>query len=245
MLLASLRHGILLATLVASLHVAAAHRAWTLTDVRIGAPMGPVAGYFTYDDVTNTVLNWNVRVEGGWVGGFFPDFTYVPGNSRASSARLLSGGHGIILASEFVASAFDADAPPMYFVPVTVKRALSIHTLTPLNGSSPVSLEPTKSVESLSINGIGNLPRSIKTGSLTLTPVPPPVVIAQVDEFYNPALGHYFITADAAEKLTLDTDVHAGWLRTGESFKAYAKGSSTGGSVSPVCRFYSPPPTDQ
>src|SRR5262249_3747704 len=83
--------------------------------------------------------------------------------------------------------------------------------------------------------------RSIATGSLTLTPQRPPVVTAQVDEFYHADLRHYYITAEDAEKQALDTRVHPGWQRTGESFKAYATGSRPDGSVNPVCRFYSPP----
>ena len=43
-----------------------------------------------------------------------------------------------------------------------------------------------------------------------------------------------------AEKQALDTGVHSGWVRTGESFKAYAKGSRADGSINPVCRFYGP-----
>jgi hypothetical protein len=239
MLLASLRLGILLATLVASLHVAAAPRVWTFSVVNFGF----VNGYFTYDDVTNTVSNWNVHVENNWAYLIFPPFTYLPGNSSASTARLPSGGHEIILASEFVVSDFDPDAPPTYFVPVVATRVLSIYTLTPLDGSSPtVSLDPALSVEnySVSVDEIARRPRNIITPSLTLTPGPPSVVIAQVDEFYNPTLGHYFITADAAEKQALDDGLHGEWRRTGESFRAYAKGSSTSGSVNPVCRFYSP-----
>ena len=81
----------------------------------------------------------------------------------------------------------------------------------------------------------------VSTGSLTLTPQPPPVVSVQVDEFYHPGLRHYFITADAAEKQNLDTGVHSGWLRTGHSFKAYAAGSNPSDSINPVCRYYSPP----
>ena len=63
----------------------------------------------------------------------------------------------------------------------------------------------------------------------------------QVDEFYHPGLRHYFITAEAAEKQLLDTGVHPGWERTGESFKAYATGSSANGSINPVCRYYGDP----
>jgi len=59
-----------------------------------------------------------------------------------------------------------------------------------------------------------------------------------VVEFYNVARDHYFMTASSTEIADLDGGVHAGWVRTGLSFKAY--GGSTAGA-NPVCRFYLPP----
>ena len=41
--------------------------------------------------------------------------------------------------------------------------------------------------------------------------------------------------------MAFDSGVLGGWMRTGESFKAYAKGSNPSSTVNPVCRFYSPP----
>jgi hypothetical protein len=126
-------------------------------------------------------------------------------------------------------------------VPGFSDRQLQIAPLTALDGSNAtVSLDASLSREAIPSLGPTRV-RSITGGSLTLTPVPPPIVVARVDEFYNPALRHYFITADDAEKQALDTGVHLGWQRTGESFQAYAKGSSTGDSIVPVCRYYSPP----
>jgi hypothetical protein len=83
--------------------------------------------------------------------------------------------------------------------------------------------------------------RKVIAGSFVLTAMEPPVTIVQVDEFYHRDLRHYFITADAAEKQLLDTGVHPGWERTGESFRAYATGSRPDGSVNPVCRYYGKP----
>jgi hypothetical protein len=71
-----------------------------------------------------------------------------------------------------------------------------------------------------------------------VTSQPPPATVVQVDEFYHPDRRQYFITADDAEKAILDSGVDAGWVRTGESFKAYAAGSRVAGSVNPVCRYY-------
>jgi hypothetical protein len=59
-----------------------------------------------------------------------------------------------------------------------------------------------------------------------------------VVEFYNVSRDHYFMSGAAAEIADLDSGVHAGWVRTGLSFKAYAA-TTTG--ASPVCRFYLPP----
>ena len=52
-------------------------------------------------------------------------------------------------------------------------------------------------------------------------------------EFFNPALGHFFVTANPAEIAGLDA---AGkWQRTGQSF-------NVGSGTSAVCRFYGMPP---
>jgi hypothetical protein len=83
--------------------------------------------------------------------------------------------------------------------------------------------------------------RRIVSGSLVKIVLPPPVALVEVDEFYYAALDHYFMTANDAEKMALDTGVFPGWVRTGQSFKAYAAGSSAGGSINPVCRYYGSP----
>mgnify|MGYP007130734417 CR=1 FL=1 len=62
---------------------------------------------------------------------------------------------------------------------------------------------------------------------------PVPVV-----EFHNAALGHYFVSADAAEIAALDAGTLPGWRRTGLGFNAYAAWTE---GASPVCRFYLPP----
>ena len=59
-----------------------------------------------------------------------------------------------------------------------------------------------------------------------------------VVEFYHVARDHYFMSASAAEMADLDGGVHAGWVRTGLSFKAF--GNAIAGA-SPACRFYLPP----
>jgi hypothetical protein len=234
MFVASIRFGFLLAMLVASLHVAAATRVWTLTDVREadanGGSFGPVAtGYFTYDDATRTISNWNVRVTNPFAVPF-PAFTYVPGNSLM-----------YVLDYGFRPPILGFSAVMGVPGPAFGVRQLQIAPLAALDGSNAtVSLGTDESREDFIDIGPTER-RPIIAGSLVLTPMEPAVVIVQVDEFYNAALRHYFMTANAKEKQDLDTGVHPGWVRTGESFKAYATGSSAGGTINPVCRYYSYP----
>ena len=234
MLIPQLRLGLLIATVIASLDVAAAARVWTLTDVHIAGAVpgtaGPVAtGYFTYDDTTRTITNWNVRV-GLPPAVAFPAFTYVPGNSMMYVFD--PGGRPPMLGF----SAVMGVPGPDFGV-----RQLQLAPLAALDANNaPVALDSNDSREDFISLGPTQR-RPIIAGSLTLASLPPPIAIVQVDEFYNPTLRHYFMTASATEKQDLDTGVHPGWMRTGESFKAFVTGSSAGGSINPVCRFYSDP----
>jgi len=244
MIIARLRFGFLLATLVATFHVTAEPRFWTLSGVQFQD--GAVAtGYFSYDDATGTVADWNLRVSGG-PAPFIP-WTFVPGNS-----------HEWPPAPAFAPNFYVYSYSPS-LVPDFWWRSLVIRPLGPLDSSSatvainlsndpPISMLPSGSNEFFENDYDGGNfflrvgpSRKIIAGSLMFTPLPPPITIVQVDEFYHPVLLRYFITADAAEKHLLDTGVHAGWERTGESFKAYATGSRPGGSINPVCRYYGDP----
>jgi hypothetical protein len=159
---------------------------------------------------------------------FLPAFTYLPSNSSMS----VSQSAGAVAPTLVLSAAI---------VVPGLMRQLQITPLAALEGSNAtVSLDTLSSREYFP-SLVPPRGRSITAGSLALTAVPPPVVIVQVDEFYHAGLRHYFITADATEKEALDTGVHSGWVRTGESFKAYAKGSRPDGSIDPVCRYYSPP----
>jgi len=62
----------------------------------------------------------------------------------------------------------------------------------------------------------------------------------EVVEFFNPTLDHYFITGDASEIAKLDSGEIAGWLRTGESFRALPPDALPSFGL-PVCRFYGLP----
>ena len=235
MLIACLRVWFLFAIVLASFDVPAAPRFWTLTGVQLED--GAVAtGYFSYDDATGTIANWNVRLSGG-PGPFIP-WTFVPGNS-----------HEWPPAPAFAPNLYVYSGIVPYVVPGGFWwRSLVITPLLPLDGSSAsVSINLLGSHEFFEDDNFSvGSSRKIIAGSLALTTLPSPVTIVQVDEFYHSGLLHYFITADAAEKQLLDTRVHPGWERTGESFKAYATGSSAhgsiaDGSINPVCRYYGDP----
>jgi len=64
-----------------------------------------------------------------------------------------------------------------------------------------------------------------------------PEMVAVV-EFYNTQLNHYFLTADPAEMVGIDSGAAgSGWTRTGLGFDAYALDSGIGEKAA-VCRFY-------
>jgi hypothetical protein len=69
----------------------------------------------------------------------------------------------------------------------------------------------------------------------------PPVTAATVVEFYHAGLDHYFISGIPQEISDLDTGVHTGWTRTGQTFKAYGIGSAGRTGRRPVCRAYGLP----
>jgi hypothetical protein len=65
---------------------------------------------------------------------------------------------------------------------------------------------------------------------------------ASVDavEYYNSALDHYFVTANADEIAKLDAGVFVGWKRTALGFKVLEPADATAGALA-VCRFYGNP----
>lgn len=187
--LTSLRLGFLLALVVASLEAVAEPRFWLLSGVRFSDGTA-ATGYFSYDDTTRTVANWNVRVESApWVPSLPPlmAFTYVPGNSVARS-----------------------DGPGFYSeragLSPDVPRSLEMTLLGPLDGKQatvPIHTGPAYypwSGEYFNTWPCCYRERQFSAGSLVLMSQPPPITIVQVDEYYHPELRHYYITADDAEK---------------------------------------------
>src|SRR5262245_19357275 len=59
-------------------------------------------------------------------------------------------------------------------------------------------------------------------------------------EFYNTALGHYFVTTSASEALGIDAGAAGpAWVRTGRSFQAWSAAAVAPAGAQAVCRFYS------
>ena len=81
--------------------------------------------------------------------------------------------------------------------------------------------------------GAGMLDAGAALSALARNASPVPVV-----EYYWAARDHYFITANPAEIAALDASPPGGWVRTGQSFGAYAQAT---GISSRACRFYIPP----
>ncbi|HVP88272.1 MAG TPA: choice-of-anchor D domain-containing protein [Casimicrobiaceae bacterium] len=68
-----------------------------------------------------------------------------------------------------------------------------------------------------------------------------PTPDANVIEFYDPAVNHYFLTASAAEAAYIDAGgAGPGWVRTGYSFRAWSLDNAAPRTL-PVCRFTGTP----
>jgi serine protease len=85
--------------------------------------------------------------------------------------------------------------------------------------------------------GSGMLDAGAAVGS-TLPGGPPPPNAYQVVEYYRADLDHYFITADPAEILFVDTHLSTIFQRTGLYFYAYLNLASAPPDAQAVCRFY-------
>jgi hypothetical protein len=205
-------------------------RVWLLQDVVFTD--GRIAiGSFGYDDATNTVTTWNIRVDGA--PGILP-FTYVPGDSTPWGGVIAAGLPQEHFRFVFYANVGSGGAEREIRLSVASEPDGTPSTLALLT-FDPVD-HGYYSAECCSIPS-----RGIASGSLVLVPFPPPVGLVEVIEFYHAGFGHYFMSANPAEINALDTGYFTGWTRTGYSFKAYATGSSAGPTMNPVCRYYGLP----
>ncbi len=204
----------------------AATRFWALQNVTL-ADGGTITGIFGYDNVSHTVSDWNIRMQGG--SGQLP-FTFVPGDSASSAGDIAISGGGFIHAFEFHANA----ATPAF-------RFLQLSVAHDLDGA--LTTQPLYLVDPVTGGRYSyDLPdRYVASGSLVLVPFPPPVGLVDVIEFYHAGFDHYVMSADPVEINALDTGYFSGWARTGQQFQAYATGSSAGPTMNPVCRYYGLP----
>jgi hypothetical protein len=80
----------------------------------------------------------------------------------------------------------------------------------------------------------------LQQSTLTVSAQPAPTTTASVIEYYNATLDQYHSTLNAPEIQDLDTGVHSGWARTGQSFMAYVPGQDDDRGVI-VQRWYGRP----
>lgn len=73
--------------------------------------------------------------------------------------------------------------------------------------------------------------------------VAPSTAATSAIEFFNAGLGHYFQTVRPDEVAALDSGVFPGWVRTGKSYRVYARANVQQGphQLEPVCRYYGLP----
>ncbi len=103
----------------------------------------------------------------------------------------------------------------------------------------------TVDIRAYMVHGNGNAPANVSSHAvvavLAMPKAGPAPTNVNIVEFYNASLDHYFITANPQEISDLDTGIHVGWARTGQSFKAYGIGSTGRTGRRPVCRAYGQP----
>jgi hypothetical protein len=97
---------------------------------------------------------------------------------------------------------------------------------------------PTDGVNAITRTGtiVPNVATNFAGDSTSIPPLPVTVI-----EYYDAARDHYFMTALEPDIDALDQQIIPGWVRTGQSFLAYATAESGGPGAQPVCRFYIPP----
>jgi hypothetical protein len=97
---------------------------------------------------------------------------------------------------------------------------------------------PTDGVNAIARDGtiVPNVATNFAGDSVSIPPVPVTVI-----EYYDVARDHYFMTSLQPDIDALDQQIIPGWVRTGQSFLAYATAESGGPGAQPVCRFYIPP----
>lgn len=153
-------------------------------------------------------------------------------NDLGTLGGATSTAFAINAAGRIVGESTNAQGASRAFVSVT-GGMIDLNTVT--TGLNGVSL-----TTATAINDAGQIVSMSCTAPLVcpqafrLDPVPAAKV--EAIEYYNAALGHYFITAIADEITKLDNGTIAGWARTGGQFGVYAAEQV---GTKPVCRFFS------
>ncbi len=127
---------------------------------------------------------------------------------------------------------------------VNPKRAFlytsgAMHDLNDLVASglgAATLLEATAINDFGQIVAVGCTPGFCQSFGLNPVVAQPTAPVITVVEYYLAQFDHYFITADPTEIALLDAGAFAGWVRTGETFNAYAKPAP---GAEQVCRFFS------
>jgi len=191
-------------------HAANALMVFGATAARPSTPNGvawPPAGYVPYQSLPARSGRWSIS----YPGADFSTATVAvsgPSGALAVTREALANGYGDNTLV-FVPSGVSYDAP----------AGDTSYTVT--------------------VNGIGGsgVPTSLQYVVTVIDPAvadegTPPVTVV---EYYHAQLDHYFVTWLPDEIAKLDAGTLAGWVRTGETFRAHA---TVEAGTSPVCRIY-------
>jgi serine protease len=145
----------------------------------------------------------------------------------------------------------------VYFDPATMKASVSgntvrvdfaYHATAPVGGAVPPGMTSYASIdvgrlapgayhaEGWGVPDTGGDPKRYFTLDFTVNPQ------ANVIEFYEEKLDHYFIAAGDSEVDLLDAGSQGDWKRTGQSFHAWLRKEDAPPNAEPVCRFYAAGP---
>lgn len=142
---------------------------------------------------------------------------------------------------EFGYRGFNAPNFSHYLDPLTMPGGYFF--VTDENGEAAGQSDYTDGPSSAFLYGIGTWP-STRSGPqafmsvvrVATAPIGKPVVVV---EYFNAALGHYFVTHLQSEVDALDTGKFLGWQRSVGAFVAYASALDAPAGSTPVCRFSS------
>ncbi|MDQ6619728.1 MAG: hypothetical protein M3Z31_08540 [Pseudomonadota bacterium] len=157
----------------------------------------------------------------------------LPGGAPADTyAMTLTYATGSTALKALVASKVTASGTTYYapIVACSTTGGLQAVPFVPLAGAPEPSVIQAESLAGAYADCTGK--------QYTYTSAPPRTTVAEVVEFYNASLDHYFITWIGSEITVLDSGQVRGWQRTGYTLRTYTTAEA---GTSPVCRYYLPP----